>query len=123
MKIRIAYNRGYVLEEKVNYLHFMSGKIVYTVDKQVHEIFQDQVSIPLEIIKEFHVDAPTSEGMYVEFSASENGKEWIEVVSTDYVDYVDNVIRFVSSTEEDDGNEYVVDINNVIAICNDYYWE
>lgn len=123
MKIRITYNNGHILEDNANYLHFTLGNLVYTVNKQVHDVIQDRVNIPLGNIKKFHMDALASEGAYVEYSASENGKEWIEVISTDYVDYADNVIRFVSSTEEDDGNEYVVDINNVIAICNDYYWE
>lgn len=57
MKIRITYNNGRILEDRVNYLHVASGKVFYTVDSRAHEVFQNQVVIPLENIKEFHAVA------------------------------------------------------------------
>lgn len=56
LKLTVNYKNGNTIENKVNYLHFENGCIFYTVDEQVHGIFQEPVRVPLENIVSYDLE-------------------------------------------------------------------
>jgi len=60
--LTINYKNGNTLKELVNYLHYEKEKIAYTVDRQVHAVFQQPVEIPMENIDSFDLEKVECDG-------------------------------------------------------------
>lgn len=57
MYITINYKNGNTIKNAINYLHFENDEIVFTMDRQVHSIIQNQVRILLSNITSFDIES------------------------------------------------------------------
>lgn len=62
IRLTIEYKNGGTLKQLVNYVHFEDGSIYYTIDKQVHGAFQQQIKTPLENVNKFDVQVVDCDG-------------------------------------------------------------
>lgn len=56
MTLKIEYNNGNKIEQKINYLHFENDTLFYTMDTSPHAVIQEPVEIPLANIKAFDLN-------------------------------------------------------------------
>lgn len=53
--LKIKYKKGTTLEQKVHYVHFEDGKLVFTQVKQVASAVQEQIRVSIENIESFDI--------------------------------------------------------------------
>lgn len=56
MRLTVIYKTGAKVQNLVNYLHFEEGRLCFTVDKQVQNVIEDQVCIPVENIARYDLE-------------------------------------------------------------------
>lgn len=56
IRLTINYKNGNTLEHIVNYVHFESNAIYFTVKHQVHSVYTHPVCVPLENIESFDIE-------------------------------------------------------------------
>ena len=65
LQLTLTYKNGNTIKNLVNYVHCENGKLMFTVDKQGHSLFMDQVKIPLKNISSYDISIVMCEGWKV----------------------------------------------------------